>query len=347
MPPTNETAIDPVGCLIHLPQLGLPNPAGELQRVLVAIGKQDECFRLLEKNKAADAPLRPATLATMCYNIIEVNVNGIVWLVPVSLHPSSASLPELFSIEIQRFRASSMPPGQRTQAPDNTEWCWLEREGGEVVMNLGGFTTKREKTWFARGPNESDENILKDMEEAFGLKDLSLEGLQLFRRCSDTTSAQREPPLRPETKGHLEAIQLKMKEKQTIDAAWKIWSATAQIQVRPEWKQQLQREGIAAGLFMPTMFNQEEAKARFRISPEEDGDVRGMDYSIFRNDGWPSEQHAEWRPLPEDVSNPKWVRCGVNLMRYTLGKRLFTEEDWPPRPTSLMLKQMGQKGDGK
>ena len=134
-------------------------------------------------------------------------------------------------------------------------------------MSLGGFATKKEKALFARGPNESDENILKDMEEAFGLQGLSLEGLQLFRRCSDTTSAQREPPRQPQTKGYLEAVQLKMKEKQTIDAAWKIWSATAQIQVRPEWKKQLQREGIAAGLFMPTMFNQEEAKARFRISP--------------------------------------------------------------------------------
>lgn len=79
------------------------------------------------------------------------------------------------------------------------------------------------------------------------------------------------------------------------------------------------------------------AVSTFRVSPEEDEDFRGIDYALTTK-GFEHVKEGEWRPLPLQAMDQEWVRCGVNLARWQAGKKLFTREEWPPRPTTLMTK---------
>lgn len=335
--PHQASAIDSRLLLVHLPPLGLPDPAGDFVRVLAVVGNRDECFELLDKTDVSKAPLRPGIGN---YKIIEVEIDGAVWFIPTTLRSRTQTVDEaeVFAVDMQRVRASALPAGKRIKMESKVCWVLMDRdERGQLVTEFGGFTMGKERQDRSK---LSDEEYLKTLTEGLGLKGLCLEGVQLFRRCSETTPEQRKA--RPLPQSHEEGKEQAEERASPEETAHKIWFAMMSFSINEDWRKKIQQDRVAAGLRAPGPLTPDEVGIRPRISPEKYEDFRGIDYALIDNNGRPSPEDADWIPLPEEAFDPKWVRTGVNLMRYAVYRDLFTKDDWPPWPTTLMIENMGK-----
>lgn len=332
MPSTTSAAIDERGFLFHLPKLGLSDPAGppKWARIFVAYGTKAECFAHKDP-QPKEAPLRNCSGKT---KIFEVEIDGIVWYLPTWLHPTDENAAEVFSLNVQLLPVSAAPPSERAKVPDHMAFVFMSRMGSQLALEFGSFEHEEER------PKLSDEEYLKTLTEGLGLTGLCLEGVKLFRRCSETTSEQREAL--PLPKSRTEGEEQAKARAPAKDTAHKLWYAMLPLSISKGWQKKIQQDRVAAGLRAPGHFNPDELGFRIRISPEEYENWRGFDYALIDENDHPSAEEADWLPLPEEAFDPKWVRTGVNLMRYAVYRDLFTKDDWPPWPASLMIQKMGE-----
>lgn len=309
----HQTMITPEGFLYALPKLGVPDPAGEWVRIQVAMGSKADCARLLEGSEVDEAPLR--ILDALC-GTIEIEHDGAVWFLPTSLEhlrSSTTSSVEAFSVKVHRLPASTVPPANRVQMPGENDWLYINKRAGQ--MGFGAFPTMSE-----------------DLLQQLGSKYAKV-GLALFRKCADPLPIQCQPaaPL-PQAKSADEAAKRREKEEEVSRVGWGLWYGAAEHSIDKEWMQQLTQRATSNMDF------------RLRISPEEDEDVRGVDYVLCPEGDTRPDHFLGWRPLPAHVAEDRWALTGVNLKRHELGKKLFTKEEWHSRrPTTLMMCTVGSK----
>lgn len=329
---------DTRGYLFHFPALGLPDPAGEWVRLKVAIGRRDECFERMLHSVLEGGHLREGTPA---YKVIEIELNGAVWFLPTTMPLESDSELEIFQLDVHRMPASAAPPSVRGKGVDNATYVFIDRNGphGKLRLEMGPLVP------FERKPF-SDEDMLKNL-NVIGGAEFSIEGVQLYRHCNEPHLHQRDPF--PPTSASSRPQKKAESERAKADAlvkAHNIWHLMTKGMLPEDFQRQVFGDAIAAGLLSPsTPFvpnPRQRLAAHIRVSPEPDGDLRGLDYALSSvdEDEEPPTDEAKWIPFPPRLAEENWVRCGVNLKRYEMGKRLLTKDDWPPKPTSLMISKL-------
>lgn len=315
--------------MLHLPSLGLPDPAGEWVTLRAANGTKKQCVTLLTAWRPEDdAPLRPTETE---FGTVKAQFQGAVWSIPTA-HANTGAKSELFRVKIRRQLASSVPEDvERKRFTNDVEAIFLGKASHELkaaslsLSQSGKRADALSVQVTGSSPNTS----------------CSLAVWKLLRLCTDPTPAQcapQQPPDEPaaaekSTKAHQEALEL--------------WCSRGNRHVNLGWMQGL-RDLAIAGMEKASRAKLEEADetkihlAGFRVSPEKDHDVRGVDYAMNLKGPLAVKEH-NWRPMPLQAMDEEWVRCGVNLTRLKHGKKLIAKEEWPPQPTTLMLK-FGKKG---
>lgn len=319
-------ATDANGYLFQLPSLGLPDPAGERVQVCGAIGPKDQCIALVEGSDTSNAPLRQSNTK---YNHLEVEYKGAVWRFPTALRCTGGSLPQLFSTKVQRVPAAKASIGTRTKLPDEVDWIYMNKEAQQLEM----------------GQFRGSEKQLLDLHKTLGGQ-FTMKVLRHYRRCINPSSSEAEPIVPPIESNSPGAAAQRKKKTKGLEQAWTLWLSLSSSSISKDWLKQLHNDAVAAGLRESTdKFDSNDNLARFRVSPEDDWDIRGLDYALCSKD-WsrPSAAEAEWLPVPEHAAEASWVRLGVNLMRYEVGRKLITKEEWPPRATTLMMQKGGGEG---
>lgn len=318
MPST--TLADQRGFVFQFPSLGLADPAGEWVTLRAAAGTKTECAALLAAAKAADAPFQPPKST---YSVIEVDCQGAIWYLPTSHSQKDDSKPELFSVKVRRVLASAVPKNKdRTKLSNSaTEAIFFNKSTGKIE-----YATLPESK--AATFSSSLYVSLTTPTGSHPSDAITLEGLDQWRRCLNPTPAQCAPPQRPTNPAaRAEWVQ---KKKRIQDDASKLWQARANDAYNHEWAKEVCQEAGRKIKWEGTI-----ELGGMRVSPEEDWDIRGLDYSLSKS---LEAKEEDWRPLPLHAADQEWVRCGVNLNRSALGLRLFMKEEWPPRPTTMMLK---------
>lgn len=314
MPSTSDTAVNTRGYAFHLPSLGLPDPAGEWVQLRGAYGSKDACISLLKSSSATTvAPLQHVSNQR---TVFEIEHAGAVWIFeapgPSQANPRS----QLFSINVQRLRAASAPPSNRTKLPNDIDWIFVNAQAQEV--EYGSF--------------DRSEEMLLDLHRTLGGR-FSMAGLRIFTNCINPTPSQAEPIL---PRAHsFDDVEARKRESQ--NEAKVVWQMMSSSYLNKNWLRKLHDDAIAAGLRQPTdVFDPSKPIAMYRVHEEDDFDnVRSLDYALCNMEGtYPHPLQATWLPLPDDAADPVWVRCGINLFRFNLGRRLFSKAEWPPHAAS-------------
>lgn len=168
---------------------------------------------------------------------------------------------------------------------------------------------------------------------------VAVEAVELLKICSNPTPAQAVPP-RPPADPCAAVVWTKQREKVRAHA-YKLWEDKVSESMSKDWLRQVHKDAVAAGI-RKEAFNPSSRLASFRMSHEDDWDIRGLDYALDSETGLPSEK-LKWLPMPAHAADPEWVRLGVNLFRSGIGRRLITKEEWPPKPTTLMMEKGADK----
>lgn len=324
MPPSSQTVLDPNGYLYQLPSLGLPDPAGEWVRVLGAIGFKDDSLPLVESTKVEDVPILQRVQGE--HGLIEVEYQDAIWFMPTAVALQSASRPKLFSVNVQRLPAAGAPPSPRSKLPKEIDWIFINKQA--QALEMGRFERSELQL----------ESLYEMLEGQF-----SIEVVRHFRRCINPSAAEAEPVLPPlesrPPRAADEDDQADEDDRLTGDTTM-LWLSLGRMFIKEDRRNQLHHDVVTAGLYRSLQaIGPDDNLARFRVSHEPDLDIRGIDYALSDKYGNPPPRLAEWLPVPPRAVEAAWIRLGVNLFRFSIGKRLFTKEEWPPRPTSLMVEK--------
>lgn len=265
------------------------------------------------------------------YGIKELEHEGAIWFFPTSYLPQFraqfTARPQLFSINVQRLPASTAPPADRTKLPKGTGWIYMNTRAQQ--MEYGALDHEEDQL----------QHLYKTFEGQF-----SIEVLRHYLRCLNPTAAEAEPVVAPIESDDPVKIAERKETSEAVSDAWALWGCMGGTYVSKDWLKQIHQDAIDAGLRKPTDVLQPDSNvARFRVSREDDWDIRGLDYALRSEDGNPPAALADWKPLPQHAAAPEWVRLGVNLFRCDVGRRLIKEEEWPPRPTTLMMLKEGRQ----
>lgn len=327
MSPT-QTAYEPHGFMLQLPSLGLPDPAGEWVTLRAATGTREECVALLTAwRPEEEVPLRPTETE---FGTVKAQFQGAIWSIPTA-HAKTGSKSELFRVKIRRQLASAVSEDvQRKRFTNDVEAVFLAKASQElkaVPLSVSQASKLEDDLCVQITGCPSDATC-------------SLATWELLQLCANTTTAQCQPPTPPEDP--TAAAQWEGNRKKVHDAAKYLWGTRANRYVNLGWFQGL-RDVAMEGLDNATrdkLMEEEDPQLHlggFIVSPEEDGDFRGIDYTLSSRD-IPDVKDGGWRPMPLHGMDQEWVRCRVNLARSDTGKKLFTKEDWPPPPTTRMRK---------
>lgn len=338
MPAAHETVLDAQGYLFQIPCLGLPDPGGEWVTLRAAIGTKKQCTSLLETCKPTDAKLcKPDGN----YEVVEAEHDGAVWFFPMlRLLKGGSKKPELLSVNVRRQPISSPPKAYRLKLPSGIDVAFLNKSTKLFEYKGSSWTRVKEDDDDEELDLAKDFNVNIRTPDSHKLDEsVAMEAVELMRICRNPTAAQAEPA-RPPSDPSL-VVQWSNERSKIRAHAYKLWDDQVNEKVNKDWLRKVHKDAVAAGLRQPT-FNAKSQLARFRISREDDWDIRGYDYALDSEKGLP-EDKLEWLPMPAHAADPEWVRCGVNLFRSGIGRRLITKEEWPPKPTTLMMKKGPEK----
>lgn len=331
---------DDRGYLFHLPSLGIPDSEGEWVTVRAASGTKEQCASLLTNGKPLDAPLRDPRGKD---KVVDTEFQGCVWLLPTTHLQEDESKSELFSVRVYRKPAASVPGRrERMRHANSVQAVFVNKSKHEWDV----FKSMRPKVENATLPESKAAKLNEDFSVPIPTPSnsspdgfLALEGLKVFQLCVNPTSAQSKA-LKP-PKDAAEVEQWKKRQVDIGQCALDLWRARGPDCVSMDWIKEAHIEAARAGL---RKFHWDPRDgvlqlANMRQSPEVDGDVRGMEYALNEKEARRTGMAVQWRPLPAHAADEEWVRCGVNIVRRAMGKKLFTKDGWPNRrPTTLMLK---------
>lgn len=331
----HQTATNASGYLFQLPPLGVPDPAGDFQFVLAAIGTKPQCEKLLEDHQASSAkPRRIHYLQEGSHALVQVEHEGAIWFLPVFPCNSDAE-PELLKMELRRQIINAVPARERRKLPSGTQQVFLSQDAKRLEYGSSSTSIAKElEDDFTFGNPRSYYTGLYD-----DLEDEAFELLNIWRNPTPAQCVPARPPPGPGgAQGLHAAMQWKHKRKCVKQYAKALLEEMQDECVHKDWLKEVHHEAVVGGVRKPKWDPKAPLVSR-RPSHEADFDIRGWDYAWVSQDGTPTCDDATWLPMPARAADPEYIRANVNMMRDSVGKRLFTKKEWPPRPTTRMLEK--------